>query len=224
MYVNDLKIWSFSILLAVTAHAMLFMQVGNQNGLKLPDINARVQTTRLSFKETLAEVPMKEISEPVKPPQEVIKKITEVKPDIRKAKDKPVKEKKIVEKTEVVKVPPPVNESARSVENTVDTVSSTEEVWLKQQRQDYFNLLIAHIEKHKFYPGSARRRGIQGKVSVCFTLVSDGGVADVKITSDYRILKQAAAEAIKSALPMPLPAEGVLISKPIRFNMLYAMK
>lgn len=95
---------------------------------------------------------------------------------------------------------------------------------LAQQREHYLGQLMAHIEKFKFYPRAARRRGIQGDATVSFKLGQMGEVTELIISSDYGILKQAATEAIKSALPLPLPPQGASFSRQFKFNMRYTLK
>jgi protein TonB len=63
-----------------------------------------------------------------------------------------------------------------------------------------------HLEAHKFYPASARRRGIAGEVEVGFRL-GDGGRAEQVLllaSSGYVVLDRAAVETVKRAQPFPV--------------------
>jgi len=219
MYTIDFKIWSVSILLAAFLHGILFMQTGNLSGMKLPDIES-LSATRLNFKQMHEPVPDKKIIPPEKP---VTKTRPVPKPVINKTSKNVVKKKLPVE--EIVKpVSTPQSTSSTREKQLVDLSPVVDQSWLKRKREIYFGKLIGHIEKHKFYPSAARRRGIMGKVSISFQLGDDGGITNLHIISKHKILKQAATEALESALPMPLPEQGVLNSRQIKFNMLYAMQ
>lgn len=65
-----------------------------------------------------------------------------------------------------------------------------------------------HLERFKYYPSSARRRGIIGEVEVAFELDAKGqaGMLKVLSASGYRILDDAALETVRRA--QPFPADG----------------
>jgi len=62
-----------------------------------------------------------------------------------------------------------------------------------------------HLERYKFYPVSARRRGIEGAVQVGFQLDGKGYAEDVSVlaSSGYSLLDRAARETVKRAEPFP---------------------
>ncbi|MFQ5581025.1 MAG: energy transducer TonB [Mariprofundaceae bacterium] len=62
-----------------------------------------------------------------------------------------------------------------------------------------------HLEAHKFYPASARRRGIAGEVEVGFMLDQLGMAAEIMVlaSSGYDLLDWAAKETVKRAQPFP---------------------
>jgi len=228
MHANDFKTWSGAILIAGLIHGLMFMQAGNMSGVMSPGVESLVHTTRLRFKQVVTKTPDKKIIEPDQPVP-----ITE-----STSKPEPVEKKRILKtsrksvakpKTDIHKntaaIRPPANTASASTgeKQNIDIPTVADQLWIKQQRDLYFSHLIGHIEKYKFYPGSARRRGITGKVSVSFHLTNDGDITGLKIVSQHRVLKLAAAQALESALPMPLPEKGVLNSREIKFNMLYAM-
>lgn len=210
MNTSDFNIWTGSILFAAFVHGLLFMQWGAQWGLDQSNLKTHSLTTRLNFK----------ITEPYMPEQKPVvqKKRVEKKPEKKKPK-------KIIPeaKAKVVKAEPSVAEP-EIVPQPQMMVPPSNAAFLAQQREQYLQQLMSHIEKFKFYPGAARRRSIQGEVTVRFTLGKNGGVKELAISSDYGILKQAATEAIKSALPLPLPPEDLALSRQFTFRMLYALK
>lgn len=67
-------------------------------------------------------------------------------------------------------------------------------------------LVRKHLEAFKFYPGSARRRGIEGHVDVEFTLAQNGTATQVAVLqgSGYSVLDQAAMETVYRAQPFPV--------------------
>ena len=68
------------------------------------------------------------------------------------------------------------------------------------------SLVRNHLERFKFYPMSARRRGIVGEVEVAFELSARGQANMLKIltASGYRVLDDAALEAVRRAVPFPV--------------------
>ena len=219
MHIIDFKIWSASILLAMFVHGMFFMQTGDLSGMKLPIVES-LSTTRLTFKQMQNKVPDNKI---ITAEKNVPKTESATIPVVQK-KSKTMAEKK----DPVKKKPEPVfsaaNTSTSAEKQLIDMTPVVDKSWLKKKRDIYFMQLMGHIEKYKFYPGSARRRGITGKVSISFHLNNDGGISNLHIVSQHKILKQAAAQALDSALPMPLPEKDILNTREIKFNMLYAMQ
>jgi len=67
-------------------------------------------------------------------------------------------------------------------------------------------LVRNHLEVFKYYPASARRRGIEGHVEVGFTLTRDGAADQVSVLhgSGYAVLDHAALETVYRAQPFPI--------------------
>ncbi|PWR21866.1 energy transducer TonB [Zavarzinia compransoris] len=93
-------------------------------------------------------------------------------------------------------------------------------------RQDYRALVSAWIEKHKRYPDSARRRGIEGKPTVRFRIDRGGHVQMVEIHRETgrRDLDEAALRTIERADPFPpfpddIEGQSMEFVVPIDFNM-----
>lgn len=66
------------------------------------------------------------------------------------------------------------------------------------------------IANAKYYPRTARRRGMEGRPVIAFTLDKGGQLTKITLaqTSGYRLLDQAALEAVQRAAPYPeIPAE-----------------
>jgi len=62
-----------------------------------------------------------------------------------------------------------------------------------------------HLEHFKYYPTSARRRGIEGQVEIAFDLDGRGVASGLQLLSrsGYRILDRAALETVRRASPFP---------------------
>ena len=95
---------------------------------------------------------------------------------------------------------------------------------IEQARQSYLAKLLAHIESHKHYPRSARRRGIEGEVEVSFQLQNGGVIDKLQVVGKRRILKKATREAVEAALPMPEPPSELDIPLMINFSMVFSLK
>lgn len=78
-------------------------------------------------------------------------------------------------------------------------------------RKDYLDMLRMKIERSKQYPEDARKRYIEGRVTVRFTLTSDGQVSSVSSVrlSGNSSLDQAAINAVYSAAPFARPPSGL---------------
>ena len=223
MQISDVKAWSVALILAILVHAgALFYW----NGFIRPGINSDMkdpQTIRMSFSRIIVDVPVpeKKIREPV----QQNKKRSE-KPGIKKANV-------LARKVERVKKPtkqPGKNHNEERHDNLSDQDIQAEppqqarRAQSREVQQAYLLRLVRHIEKFKFYPGAARRRGVEGYVSIRFVISQQGEVLSLELSSPQRILKQAAQEAIHSAVPLPLPDEAGLVNQQIQFKMHYALR
>jgi len=81
-------------------------------------------------------------------------------------------------------------------------------------------ILRRHLEAHKFYPASARRRGIEGDVKVGFDLDKRGRAGGISILagSGYAVLDRAALQTVVQA--QPFPVHGGAYSFRLRFRRL----
>jgi len=68
------------------------------------------------------------------------------------------------------------------------------------------NVVRKHLEAFKYYPASARRRGIEGDVDVSFMLVHGGIAEHVELLkgSGYAVLDRAAITTVARAQPFPV--------------------
>jgi periplasmic protein TonB len=73
----------------------------------------------------------------------------------------------------------------------------------------YTNTLLAWLDRHKEYPWTARRRGMQGRVVLRLAVARSGAVTEARVesSSGAEILDEAAIEMVQRANPVPpLPA------------------
>ena len=82
------------------------------------------------------------------------------------------------------------------------------------------------IAARKKYPKKARRNGMEGQVTVRFTILKSGDVKNLMVISKapYSILNKAALEAIKRAAPFPdfpeeIPQDFLELELPFKFEL-----
>jgi protein TonB len=82
--------------------------------------------------------------------------------------------------------------------------------------------LMAHLERRKRYPVTARDRGEQGTAQMRFRIDSDGTVLMVDLiqSSGYSALDTEATALIERASPVPAPPSGIsgVVTVPVRFS------
>jgi len=93
-------------------------------------------------------------------------------------------------------------------------------------RAGYEQVLAAWIERQKYYPLLARRRGLEGTISLRIALRRDGSVASSRLvlTSEHDELDDAALDIIRRATPFPPVPESIggttfEFTVPIRFKL-----
>ncbi len=91
--------------------------------------------------------------------------------------------------------------------------------------EHYFEAVRTRIELNKKYPYSARRREVQGQVTVSFTIESDGTITGLllKIGSGSAVLNKAALKAVEESVPFPQPPAD-LRSAPVYLEITIAFK
>jgi protein TonB len=79
-------------------------------------------------------------------------------------------------------------------------------------RKGYARALFPAVRKHRVYPKTARRLGLEGRVVVAMVIDARGRVLDVKIhrPSPHAILNEAALTAMRRVQRVPAPPAGLL--------------
>lgn len=87
-------------------------------------------------------------------------------------------------------------------------------------KKTFLTQVRSKIAQTKYYPRTARRRGLEGEPVVVFTLGNNGNLIAVSINnpSRYKLLDKAALDAVISASPYP-PIPEPLKMKTIRFKL-----
>lgn len=116
----------------------------------------------------------------------------------------------------LVSAPPSTNK----VVKTKDVAPVTDEAL---QRDRYLAIILEHIDKHKYYPRTARRRGSEGVVHISFVLLHSGEIRSLQVSGENRNLCKAAKSTMREALPLPSPPEGITFPMSVEFGMKYQL-
>jgi protein TonB len=146
---------------------------------------------------------------------ELMKEPPAIEPQPLTTKPKPIiKErptpKKIVKKKSIKKAKKTKKVTKREAHKRV----STKKRLSKGEQSRFLTKVKRAINSHKVYPKMAKKRGMQGRVKVSFTVTSSGGVSNIKIRGSKLFIKTT-KRAINSAFPMD--TRGVAL--PITLNL-----
>ncbi len=221
MLATDIKIWLSSFFITCLVYAGLLSQ-WQSTGFNM-QVKQQVSPviSRLTFSLRSAEA----IPEKIKQPE--IRKSEErpVSKPVPQKRTKPVKSAKqlTVADTSQLKPEETVAElSKQGVDNTHKLVAASEAI-IEKANNNYMEKLLSHIEQFKYYPGAARRRGIEGKVNIRISISPSGEIVTVETTGQYKLLNQAARGAIETASPLPsLPARHT-VPLDIEFTIEYTL-
>lgn len=103
-----------------------------------------------------------------------------------------------------------------AMNTTVPSLSSGD----RSNEKRRLEMMRKHLEAHKFYPASARRRGIEGDVEIGFDLDGEGHADGIAVVagSGYAVLDHAAVKTVMQA--QPFPVHGGTYSFRLRFRRL----
>lgn len=218
---SGLRQWAVALALSVLVHAALLFEGSVEAGR--PEGAETREPVRLSFRSVASSaVPA---SKAVEVPAVVPEKPKPPRPK-RPTVQRTLPEEPPPEETPPETIPEPSAVSAPvTSDEAADAVASlAQAASLARARQQYEQLLMAHIEAHKFYPPIARRRGVEGRVHVSFMVVDAGSVANLRCASGPALLESAACNAVSSALPLPAPPEGLALPLPVSFGMEFSLQ
>jgi len=133
----------------------------------------------------------------------------------------PITEKNIPAKSVNVTVEPQPEPSAPVIQASAtkpDLPNFSDTAFLKTKYRDTVREIIAANKK---YPVRARRRGIQGSVTVAFSVYTDGVVSNTSVegSSGFDILDKTALQILAESSPLPAPPEQMDFTVPISFKL-----
>lgn len=240
--------WSVSLLLAAALHIAVLLQFGS---LIYPDvvqphlnpINPIIDVTLLPIA-TTRETPKQ--SPPVAAKKELILP-TEPTPSVQQPKKHAVK-KKPVKKRHQPKPHKHIKATASAMQTApakpqikplTQTFPATTPIVKQQHTSDaaivadhhrqnllskqYLAAIMALVKTHKAYPYSARRRHIEGNISVFFMIDTAGRISDIQIKGRAGVLCKASMNALQASLPFPPPPHDLTMPIHSRFIMQYRL-
>ena len=87
----------------------------------------------------------------------------------------------------------------------------------------YIADVVAAVEKNKFYPLAARRRGLVGEARITVNINEDGSLADIKVECDQPLLARAAEDAVRKTAPLPRPNSRTVCPVCLVFKMSFKL-
>jgi protein TonB len=233
--------WGIALIMSFSLHA-LFILYKNAHIVDAPASNIQKNITHISFSSYSPPAEPEPEPEPKFEPEPELRPLPEPEPKPKtkprqKLKPKPKPKAKPKIKPEPKPVPKPKQKKPLAnvlPQQTLAAISTkpisakprsekTDPILLNQPqtRATYHALLLRHIEVHKIYPKAARRRKIEGKIRVSFTLFANGSIKNLQINGKRSILKKASRTAIDGALPMPKPPRNLSLPIKVEFTMNY---
>ncbi|GMO26435.1 MAG: hypothetical protein Ta2F_02000 [Termitinemataceae bacterium] len=96
-----------------------------------------------------------------------------------------------------------------------------EEISIRRYVQYNFNYISRRIRDCLIYPALAKRTGTQGTVVIVFTILADGSIGNISVSSSSgdETLDTAALDAVRSASPFKAPNASVRLSVPVVFTL-----
>ena len=191
-----------SLLISLLIHLAVFIYVSN---------------SFLIAGEAQAPVYEKQVSITLLP---VAKRIKDIVVDAEMVNIKKIAEKKVEKKKKDVQV-----EQKQATAQKKDTEIKRENIKKSfSVQKSYISTLLMHIEGYKRYPGSARRRNVEGNIKISFYLLDDGSITELSARGGARILRQAAMRSVTNALPFPPCPEKLNCSVQVNFVMKYKLR
>lgn len=100
---------------------------------------------------------------------------------------------------ESVEQAPPASQQTAESQISTDEIEARKNIFLQELRET--------IKRNKSYPKVARRRRIQGEVSLEFCVLADGSLAKINIKSGKKVFYTAVKEAVVKSSPIVNPPE-----------------
>lgn len=205
--------------------------------IKLSSIKTSQDSKSTEVKKVVKKIE-KKVEKPLKHRKKQELKIEE-KPTLKSLKKEPLQRKPEIKKVATVQdLPQPdkvVEKDSNETQTTqskvkqdVDTHCESKVIVQeedKNKEDDYLSLhvneIVALLKENLYYPRRARKRGIEGIVTVKFTLSTDAKVSKIEVLkSDYDILSRAAIETIENLEgELPKPSKELTLTIPINYDL-----
>ncbi len=197
----------------------------------VPETIETMEPPKEIVKEVVAPEPIPEeepkveeiIKEPLPEPvvEKVVEKpvVKEPKPIIEKRIEKP-KEKKRKKKKSVKKKKPKKKFKRKP---SRQQASSKQSKSTKAQRNKFWTTLRAKIDRNKFYPRIAKKRGMEGSVKVKFTILSNGHVGHISV-SGPKVFHNSAKNAVKRAFPIDVKRSPIALPTSVNLPLNYQLR
>ena len=194
---------------AVSLHLLFFAVIFTV----FPDIKIQViKPAELAL--DFVQETIQEKKENLPPQKEVLPTIKQIIPEKKELKKKPLPIKKFPVKTKKEAVQPQeqivipqeiIREEPRPIEQKPVPESGIKKADQQKEIDNFLAEILMRIEKAKYYPSVARKRGMTGTITCKFSIFPDGSVDDISIvnSSKYVLLNKAAVDAIKKGVPYP---------------------
>ena len=230
---QDALLWAGAVALSLLIHGLLFFNTGSLAGNQEQQQKER-RTTRVSFRSATSPPTMPQAVPEETPPEKPEPEVTEAtepppRPTPPREEIRAERAREVAPQAPPLPKPPappaPTTAAADKVPVVSEAVSGTvaDPALVEKAKQEYLRRLMAHIEKHKHYPRAARRRYIEGDVTVTFTLQAGGKVTDLSVEGAQAVLSGAAKRAVEEALPLPEPPSALDLPWPVAFTMRFSL-
>lgn len=164
-----------------------------------------------------------QIAKKTRPQKPTLKKPTQIKPN------KTLKPVTTPALTEITATPdteeqrPPTPSSNLAQQQKTQAVTQQE----ISPESNYYHHLLAAIERNKFYPVKAKKRGQEGEVILEISLSSDGRITDIQVakSSGFFTLDKAAFRAVKKIkkfkpFPITLTLNATTVQVPMSYRLI----
>jgi TonB family protein len=160
---------------------------------------------RLEDKDKDKSVKKKSALEPIKE-----KRIKEVKRETEKKKEEKLPEKEVKREKD---------KSKQSSSESIATKESMRSVAKRGGRKKinlFFKELKRGIAQNKLYPARARRRGVEGRVKISFTIEQNGSISNIRLKGKRVFFRSAKMAILKS---QPIDTKDVPLNLPINVSL-----
>ncbi|WP_457747482.1 TonB family protein [Sulfurimonas sp.] len=181
--------------------------------------------------QTSKQVQKKEKKKPLQPKQKkvvseskkIVKKRVPLKQKkiIRVKENQPLKEE-VVATQELKKVlTEQTSKVSRITKDTQATTTQQKESSQSKYRHRYIDEIVKLLQENLYYPRRARKKGVEGEVSVRFSLDCNAKVSEVRVvSSSSELLSHAAVKTIEALSgEFPKPQEDLILTIPISYHL-----